>query len=113
MKKLVWLPFLNAHLCAYIALVSCDVVSDVTGYYPVSETADYTEDYVGGDGTILSQLCVELEQASKLSKSSNVRHVTIRIGRQFCIYLTGYYYVTVLPIPTRKLAMLCSARDVL
>lgn len=52
----------------------------ISGYYPASETAEYTELSAGGSGDFFAELCAEWEEAAKLPAEAGVRHVTLRIG---------------------------------
>lgn len=56
------------------------VSSSAVGYYPPSDTKEYTEDSVEGKGDFLSQLCREWERVAQLPENSPTRHATVRIG---------------------------------
>ncbi|ELU06270.1 hypothetical protein CAPTEDRAFT_223709 [Capitella teleta] len=56
------------------------ISSSAIGYYPASETAEYTELSAGGSGDFFAELCAEWEEAAKLPAEAGVRHVTLRIG---------------------------------
>lgn len=53
-----------------------------SGYYPASQTAEYTEDYQAGEkgADYLQQLCIDWEKAAELPADSPIRHVSVRIG---------------------------------
>nr|CAG4644022.1 EOG090X07KR [Lepidurus arcticus] len=50
------------------------------GYYPPSETKEYTELSDGGQGNFFAELCKDWEEASMLPKDINARRAVIRSG---------------------------------
>ena len=51
-----------------------------TGYYPTSDTVEYTEDSPPSPTDNLTRLCIDWENSAKLSEGCKTRLVTMRIG---------------------------------
>ncbi|CAL4132241.1 unnamed protein product [Meganyctiphanes norvegica] len=85
-KQNVWASRVNT--TRYMAQViqekdvkpSCFVVSSGVGFYPPSNTVEYSEDGPGGDFDFLSRLCKDWEEAAQLPEDLNVRTVQMRTG---------------------------------
>lgn len=85
-KQNVWASRVNT--TKYMAQViqesdikpSCFVVSSGVGFYPPSNTEEYSEDGPGGDFDFLSRLCKDWEEAAQLPDELNVRTVQLRTG---------------------------------
>ena len=60
------------HTCLFLLILS--------GFYPPSPTAEYTEDSAAGQD-FFSTLCQDVEAASELPADSGVRQAIIRVGR--------------------------------
>lgn len=58
------------------------------GFYPPSETAEYTEDSPGGDDTdVFTNLCHSWEAAGELPDSVAVRRVVLRLGEKLSYFI--------------------------
>lgn len=51
-----------------------------SGYYPASETEEYTEDFPPSSADTLTVLCKDWENSAKLPDNCTTRLVTLRIG---------------------------------
>lgn len=56
------------------------VSSSAVGYYPPSDTAEYTEDSPPSSADALTTLCADWEKSAKLPDGCKTRLVTLRIG---------------------------------
>lgn len=56
------------------------VSSSAVGYYPPSDTAEYTEDSPRSSADALTTLCADWEKSAKLPDGCKTRLVTLRIG---------------------------------
>lgn len=56
------------------------VSSSAVGYYPPSDTAEYTEDSPPSSADALATLCADWEKSAKLPDGCKTRLVTLRIG---------------------------------
>ena len=50
------------------------------GYYPPSDTVEYTEDFPPSSADTLTRLCNDWEDSAKLPDNCKTRLVTLRIG---------------------------------
>ena len=52
----------------------------MSGYYPTSDTVEYTEDFPPSSADTLTTLCKDWEESAKLPDDCKTKLVTLRIG---------------------------------
>ena len=73
------MPLPNYVICTHLSLNNYNLL--VLGYYPPSDSKEYTEESQEGKGDFLANLCTEWEEAAQLPQDCETREVVVRIGR--------------------------------